>query len=326
MVTISSQRCDSLILSFIQNLDPWLGEYTLAHNPIIPSILNEVFGYIPDYKIYKNDKGEIIGFMNGVYVRGKYVSMPHFSYGGMASKHIDLIKNEESNFQTPFHVRSFHSSSSFYTDEKITAYLRLEGGEESIFPKLKYNIRRQIRIAEENNIIIKHGGRELLDDFLKVYRQNMMRLGSPPQPKMFFETLLGKWENGEAIIFCSYLNGKPVGGNFLLSFGSIIENCWAGTLYEYNKLFVPYLNYSEMIKYAISKGYKIFSFGRSSKNSGTLKFKSHWKPTILQLYYNQDKPINIDLRDMKSILWMYRKIIPEKLNTFIGGVISKYVY
>lgn len=326
MTTISSQRCDEQILSFIQDLNPWLGEYTLAHNPIIPNILNEVFGYTPDYKIYKNDKGEIIGFMNGVYIGKKYVSMPHFSYGGIASKHPDLIEKEESNFQNSFLVRSFHHSSFYYTDEKITAYLNIEGGEEAIFPKLKYNIRRQIRIAAENNIQIKYGGKVLLDDFLKVYRQNMMRLGSPPQPKIFFETLLDKWENGEAVIFCSYLDNKPIGGNFLLSFGNIIENCWAGTLYEYNKLFVPYLNYSEMIKYAISKGYKIFSFGRSSKNSGTLKFKSHWKPNILQLYYNQDKPTSISLKNMKGPLYLYKKIIPERINTFIGEVISKYIY
>jgi len=314
------------ILTFCKGLNIVNCEYSISHNPIIPMILNKVFGYTPEYHIFYDETNNIIGYMPGVLVGNKFVSVPHFSYGGIASKDSSIIKEYECKIDRPYLIRSYNETSKYYDDNKVVAYLNIENGEESIFPQLKYNIRRQIRIATESGIVIKIGKEELLDDFLKVYRKNMFRLGSPPQPAKFFRALLTNWENGEATIVCSYLNdGTPVGGNFLLSFGDIIENCWAGTLYEYNKLFVPYLNYSEMIKYSINKGYKIFSFGRSSKDSGTLKFKKHWNPQIIQIYYNTSSNHKRKIK-INTIHELYKKIIPEDVNTILGSVLTKYIY
>lgn len=324
---ISSTYNNSEFLEFIKNLNPKTGEYTLAHNPVIPKLLQRIFGYSPCYIRYVDDEtGELIGFMNGVTFNGKFISMPHFSYGGVACKNSNIATEIEQNIKGHFEIRSFHHSSKYSSDKKVTAYLDLSGGEDSIFPLLKYNIRRQIRIATENNITVKRGKKELLDDFLKVYYQNMTRLGSPPQPRHFFSTLLDGWENGEATIFCSYYRNKPVGGCFLLSFGDIIENCWAGTLYEYNKIFVPYLVYSEIIKYSIREGYRIFSFGRSSKEGGTLGFKKHWKPEIIQLYFNYSSPLKENLKDNQSLRFLYRKTVPLWVNIWIGKLLTKYIY
>lgn len=315
------------LTEYVSALDPLAHEYTLAHNPVIPVLLHDIFGYVPRYLKYTDERtGELLGFMNGVEFNGKFISVPHFSYGGAACKNPQTAIEIEQSISGDFEIRSFFRSSEYHSDKKVTAYLNLTGGEDSIFPHLKYNIRRQIRIASESGITIKQGGKELLDDFLKVYYRNMTRLGSPPQPKRFFAALLEGWENGEATIFCSYYQGKPVGGCFLLSFGGIIENCWAGTLYEYNKLFVPYLAYSEIIKYAIRRGYKIFSFGRSSKGEGTLGFKKHWKPEILPLYFNQSSPVKDGIKDRKALLSLYKKIVPLWLNIKIGSRITKYIY
>jgi lipid II:glycine glycyltransferase (peptidoglycan interpeptide bridge formation enzyme) len=173
------------------------------------------------------------------------------------------------------------------------------------------------------------GGIELLDDFLTVYYKNMSRLGSPPQPKRFFKAFISQWKYGESIIFCAYKNDKPIGTCFLLSFGAIIENCWASTLFEYNKYFVSYLLYAEIINYSIRKGYKTFSFGRSSKDSGSLNFKKHWKPKIIQIYYNYSKMKPNSLNNLKSsvrLINLYKKFTPQKANVFLGSIISKYIY
>lgn len=324
---ISDTYSWDILDDFVSSLDPVAGEYTLAHNPSIPRILSGLFGYEPQYRKYVDDgTGRMAGFMNGVVIKGRFVSMPHFSYGGAACADPAVAMQIERSVSGEYEIRSFHQSSEYYSDKKVTAYLDLSGGHDSIFPGLKYNVRRQIRIASENGIEVKRGKSELLDDFLKVYRKNMTRLGSPPQPKRFFAALLDGWEHGEATIFCSYYKGKPVGGCFLLSFGGIIENCWAGTLYEYNKLFVPYLAYSEMIKYAIDSGYKVFSFGRSSKGEGTLGFKKHWKPEIKQLYFNQSGPVTGGLRDKKTLLSVYKKIMPQWANVLVGSAVTKYIY
>ncbi len=317
-----------IILQFISSLDVTKYEYTIAHNPIIPHILNKVFGYNPKFVYYYNNDNcdELIGYMPGVIFNYKFISMPHFSYGGIATRNQDLLFNSSQINESKYEIRSFQKYSDYRYEDKVTSYLNLTIGKEEYFSSLKYNIRRQIRIASENNIIIKRGNKELLNDFLEVYEKNMTRLGSPSQPKIFFETVLNEWENGEAVIFCAYLGNKPISVCFMLSFGDIIENCWAGSLFEYNKLYVPYLIYSEMIKYSFSKGYKIFSFGRSTKDSGSLAFKKHWKPQVIQLYFNFDSPLKQGIKEKKYLINIYKKGTNRKINSLIGKYITKYVY
>lgn len=314
------------ILEYFKSLDVTKNEYSIAHNPIIPQILNKIFGYKPKYLCYYSDNSDLIGYMPGVILKNKFISMPHFSYGGIATNSPNLLFNHSQIKESKFEIRSFQKYSDYRYEDKVTSYLNLTIGKEEYFSSLKYNIRRQIRIASENNIIIKRGNKELLNDFLEVYEKNMTRLGSPSQPKIFFETVLNEWENGEAVIFCAYLGNKPISVSFMLSFGDIIENCWAGSLFEYNKLYVPYLIYSEMIKYSFSKGYKIFSFGRSTKDSGSLAFKKHWKPQVIQLYFNFNCPVKQSIKEKKFLIDIYKKVTNRKINSLIGKYITKYVY
>lgn len=317
-----------IISQFISSLDVTKYEYTIAHNPIIPHILNKVFGYNPKFIYYYNNDNcdKLIGYMPGVIFNYKFISMPHFSYGGIATKNQDLLFNPTQINESKFEIRSFQKYSDYRYENKVTSYLDITRDEKDLFSSLKYNVRRQIRISEENGIIIKRGSFELLDDFFKVYNKNMTRLGSPTPPKILFKTILEEWDNGEAIIFCAYYKNKPISVSFMLSFGEIIENCWAGSLFEYNKLFVPYLIYSEMIKYSISKGYKIFSFGRSTKDSGSLAFKKHWKPNVIQLYFNSDLPIKQSIKEKQILINIYKKLTNQKINSILGKCITKYVY
>ncbi len=330
MVVEKSESVDvDLIVNYIANLDPLKGEYTIAHNPIIPQILESIFDYKPRYTLIQNESGELLGFMNGVMFNGKYISVPHFSYGGAATNNIQVAKELESSINGRFEIRSFRKVSSFFSEDKVTSYLNLSLTFDDYFNSLKYNIRRQIRIANENNIIIKFGGLDLLDDFFCVYSKNMSRLGSPPQPKYFFEAFLKKWDSGEVLIFCAYIDNMPVGCSFLLSFGGIIENCWAATLVEYNKYFVPYLLYYNIIKYSFNQKYKVFSFGRSSVDSGSLMFKKHWKPVIVPIYFNyqnMNSGIVHKLKGNVKLVNVFKKHIPENVNNLIGKIITKYVY
>ncbi len=157
----------------------------------------------------------------------------------------------------------------------------------------------------------------------------MYRLGTPPQPKHYFLKILEMWENGEATIACIYEDDSPISVAFLVSFGTIIENCWASTLREYNKYFVNYLLYSEIIKYSYKKNYKVFSFGRSSLNSGTLRFKQHWRPTLMPVYRNFSSPINKNLSMLRGngvLHKVYKFVSPKFLNDSLGYMLTKYLY
>ena len=165
----------------------------------------------------------------------------------------------------------------------------------------------------------------MLEDFFEVYSRSMHRLGSPPQPKSFFRNLLTSEKGCKPKIFCVYLNNSPIAVSFTLSHNTVIESCWAGSLSEYNKYYAMYLLYWTMIEYSIKNNFKLFSFGRSNKESGTLRFKKHWKSETLQLYYNRFGPSVLSLRKMNFTATILKKI-PYNMNLLLGKIFTKYLY
>lgn len=310
-------------LAIIRKLNPLKGEYTIAHNPELPIILNKIFGYKPCYINILSGNG-LTGFVQGCMIGGKFVSTPHFSYGGVVG--LESMPLDYCELLKKYEIRSLKIESRFYDALKVTAYLHLEKDCNLYFKSLKYNVRRQIRIAQENGVYIKRGKLELLDDFFIVYCKNMNYLGFPPQPKYFFRVFLENWTLGDVDIFVAYKNDAPIGCSFLLAFEGIVENCWASTLREYNGIFTPYLMYWELIKYSIEKGNKIFSFGRSSNDSGTLAFKKHWKPDIITVYYNYSSSRSGGIKNSNKLKLIYKKVVPVKLGRMIGCLFTKYLY
>lgn len=297
-------------------------EYTIAHNPILPKLLSNIFNYKQVYyQILSNEN--VIGYLIGCEINNRFVSVPHFSYGGPISTQSVNIRMEK--VINKFEIRSFQKLADNFSVKKIATYICLEKTAEEQLKKFKYNIRRQIKIAK-SELVIKSGNENLLDDFFLVYSQNMRRLGSPPQPKHFFNEFLTNYEFGESLLFCAYYNGICVGGSFYLSYKEIAEICWSATDWEYSKYFVPYLLHWKLIKFAIEQNVKVFSFGRSSENSGTLQFKRHWKPEEKKIYYNYSEPYHSNEVYKRLIAMFWTKFIPTRVGVFLGERFTKYLY
>ena len=65
--------------------------------------------------------------------------------------------------------------------------------------------------------------------------------------------------------------------------------------------------YWEMIKYSIENGMNFFSFGRSTKGSGTHEFKSRWGALEQQLYFNNSE-YSFDIRKLKILSYLWSKL------------------
>ena len=300
-------------------------EYSIGNNIEIPLILENIFKYKKSYLFFYNeDILEAIFF--GSIINNKFVSHPHLSYGGILKS--DEFKLENYKISETFHqieVRGFEKVSKLNVQDKVCSILKLHSDSLKQLSQFKYNVRRQIRISSEKGVIVKSGNFDLLDDFYNVYSKSMHKLGSPPQPKVFFKQFLKNWNNGESIIFCAYYNNKPIASSFTLSYLNVIESCWAGSLPEYNKFFSMYLLYWEMIKTSIEKKYCFFSFGRSSKESGSLRFKNHWKPQTIELYRNQLYLKKGSIKDLKFINNILRSS-PIFINNYLGKIFTKHIY
>lgn len=300
-------------------------EYSIGNNIEIPLILENIFKYKKSYLFfYNNDVLEALFF--GSIINNKFVSHPHLSYGGiLISEKFKLENYKISKLFDQIEIRSFEKITKLNSKDKVCSILKLDSEPLKQLSSFKYNIRRQIRVSSEKGVVIKSGNLNLLEDFYNVYSKSMHKLGSPPQPKYFFKKFLENWVNGEAMIFCAYYNEKPVASSFALSYSNVLESCWAGSLNEYNKYFTMYLLYWEMIKKSIEKKYRFFSFGRSSPESGSLRFKNHWKPQTMELYRNQLYFNKGSIKDLKFINNILRSS-PIFINNLLGKIFTKYIY
>lgn len=304
------------------------GLVTIAHNPTLISFFSKYFGFDGgNYFLCKN-KTEMAAIVLINTSKG-FMSVPHLSYGGFISSNgLNPLEGFEALtglLEGDLEIRSFDKLSEYCFDKKIATYLTLKDEIDAQFSDLTSNMRRKTRKAIKNGMNIQVGGLDLLSDFYSIYKGNMKKLGSPHFSIGFFKCLLESYGRGEAKIFCTYHEGKPIGGAFVLSYLDYFENCWFSTDQRFNGLYTSIYLYWEMIKYAVNGGYKYFSFGRSSENSSLLAFKRHWKPEERRLYFNYSAPQKLQLREQKylSTCWRY---LPGVFTDKLGPIIAERIY
>jgi len=301
---------------------------TIAHNPSLGNVLSKTFGY--KYKFwFIISENETIGVFPSFVINSKIVSIPHFSYGGAFVKkgyedYLSDINNQLINYFKQSEIRSFTKSSKFFTSNKIASFIYLKNAD-IIFNDYSSNHRRKIKKSYKNGLHTKKGGIELLTLYYQIYSRNMHRLGSPPLPYLFFENLLKYYENGDKNIFIAYLGKKPIGAAFVLSFHNFSEDCWLSTDSNYNKLYTSYQLYWEMIKDASQTNKKVFSLGRSSKDSSLHNFKKHWKIEERTIYFNYSFNKKTDIKSFTFLTKIWKKL-PYSLTIKLGHTISKKIY
>ena len=113
----------------------------------------------------------------------------------------------------------------------------------------------------------------------------MRDLGTPVYSKTFFSNILHSFPEHCQIVIV-YMETKPVAAAFLLGYNDTLQIPWASTISDVNHLSMNMLLYWEVLKFAIENRYHYFDFGRSSKNSGTYRFKQQWGAKPKQLYWH----------------------------------------
>ncbi|MEZ4391193.1 MAG: FemAB family PEP-CTERM system-associated protein [Polyangiales bacterium] len=171
-------------------------------------------------------------------------------------------------------------------DDKVLMRLELPSTEEELFKRVGPKLRADIRRPEKEGMSATLGGLELLPEFHRAYASVMRDLGSPCHDEALFAECFTRMP--ERSFFCVVrYEGRPVGGGFLAGMGDTLEIPCAGTLHAMNRLRPNMLLYWTVIREAIRLGYKRFSFGRSSVDTGTYAFKKNWgaEPHPLAYHY-----------------------------------------
>ena len=214
--------------------------------------------------------------------------------------------------------------------QKARMLLELSETSEALMKSFKSKLRSQIKKTMKNGFISRIGGKELIDDFYKVFLINMRDLGSPVHSKALMQNVFEEFGDRSKVLIVSKDN-IPVAGSIFAGFKDTLQNPWSSSLRQYSRLAPNMLLYWTMLEYACDNGYKWFDFGRSTPGEGTYNFKKQWgaKPEPLHWYYVPINSKSLDLDALEktsfSTAIKYWQKLPASVTKFCGPTIRKHI-
>jgi FemAB-related protein (PEP-CTERM system-associated) len=168
--------------------------------------------------------------------------------------------------------------------DKVTLSLPLPPEPEALWKALDAKVRNQVRKGQRENLKVDEGAAELLPDFYAVYARTMRDLGSPPHHKRFFRLITEHF--GQAVqVFVVRADDRPLAASMTLADSQGIRVPWAGNDWRARQSCANMLLYWSMLEDACRRQAPCFDFGRSTRNSGTYRFKVQWGAKEVPLYW-----------------------------------------
>jgi hypothetical protein len=328
----------------------------VSFNPSLRNFFSGFFKWKPYYFLLY-DESHLVGVFPLIDTGRKFVSLPHFSYGGLIQSNtvhqnallliqtlVRLIGEEKpqsgflafqcdkqkfeksitNSLSESLFIRSLWDFQGAEKSHKVCSFVELPESEVEMLKLLSSNLRRKIRKTIANGLEAKQGGVELLDDFYDVYAHNMHRLGSPVFSKSFFQALFENYQHDKIRIFLSTINGKTVGAAFLMSYFGFFENTWFSTNKNFKKYQVSDHLHWQMIQFAIENKGEIYSMGRSTRFESVHNYKKHWPVTDHPLYHVESQK-GLQLKNHKWLATIW-KTIPYAITLRLGPMLVRHIY
>ncbi len=340
---------EQISITLLTNEDDTWNQYvesssaaSLYHRTEWKHLINDVFGHECYYFYASNNDKKITGILPLVRLKSRLfgdfmVSMPYFNIGGAvansmlieqnlmqaANKYAEKIGSDHIEYRDDISRPGLAVRS-----EKVNMILSLPDNKDNLWDGFTAKLRSQIKRAMREKTTVRIGGEECLNNFYDVFSRNMRDLGTPVYSKSFFSKILQKFPEHSKIIIV-HLNNRPVAAAFLLGYKDILEIPWASTIKDVNHLSMNMLLYWEVLKFAIKNQYQYFDFGRSSKNSGTFRFKQQWGAKPKQMYWHYWLAENVELPKLNpdnpkfALAISVWKRLPVIITKWLGPLIVK---
>jgi serine/alanine adding enzyme len=160
-------------------------------------------------------------------------------------------------------------------EHKVNMTRPMPGDPDRLWQELDKDVRYQIRKAERSGLTIESGGVERLGSFYDIFAMRMRDLGSPVHAPEFLAAVLEHF-GARARVLLVQRGQATIGGLITVAFKDRLTVPWASCLKEYFSLCPNMLLYWEAMRRACIDGFRRFDFGRSSRDSGTHRFKCQW--------------------------------------------------
>jgi FemAB-related protein (PEP-CTERM system-associated) len=149
---------------------------------------------------------------------------------------------------------------------------------ERIPRKTRAAIRKSLSFGLESRIATGTG------KFEDLYARNLRRLGTPCFPSKHFAGIFRHF-GGRADIREVVHEGKVAAAVLTFYFRDQVIPYYGASDPEFNPLQPNNFMYFDLIRWAGSRGYGVFDFGRSKMVSGSFDFKAHWGMEMRRLPY-----------------------------------------
>lgn len=222
---------------------------------------------------------------------------------------------------------------------------RVDSGHDRHKQDLYYTFRKNISSVDDDNLKaiprkqramvrkgIKAGLTRQIDKdpyrFYPLYSESVRNLGTPVMPVSYYELLLSVFGDQVEIVTIEH-QGKAVCSVLNFYFRDEVMPYYGGGGDAARQLKANDLMYWEVMKRAVEREVKVFDFGRSKRDTGSFRFKTHWgfEPTPLSyecLLINADQPPNLNPTNPKYRYFITAwKHLPLKVSQAIGPFLAK---
>lgn len=265
----------------------------LGHAAAWARILRESYGLASHYLAVRDASGALAGVLPLIGFRTlrrrlELVSMPFLDTGGVlavdaaAERSLlagarDLARGLGARALELRQLTPLREGPPAPEQSRVDLVLQLEAEEETQWKALGAKVRNQTRKATQAGLVPATAGcaRERVAGFFAPFAVNMRDLGSPAHARRFFEVAADAF--GDRLSIHLAQSGEtPVGGLVAIDYAGTVTVPWASTLRSERARCPNNLIYWEAIRWAIARRAHAFDFGRSPRDSGTLRFKLGW--------------------------------------------------
>ena len=202
----------------------------------------------------------------------------------------------------------------------------LRQDEEQIWSHIHSKHRNSIRRAEKSGVIVKHGGRELLEDYVSIDRETWERSSKKALGRSFFEDMVeGLKEN--VILFIAYKEEKPQSGA-IFYYSSPMSYYMYGASVNHPEPGATNFLHWKAIQYMKMKQVKEYSFvgcrigeDEDSKFHNIQRFKARFGGELKQVYLFK---VIINARKYQLFKSLYQWKNKTEMTDAIDEEISKW--
>ncbi len=179
----------------------------------------------------------------------------------------------------PDQVLGFHPLKRF-----VTFTQQVGPDEQAILESIPRKTRYMVRKALKEDFSTRRR-KDLSEDFLRLYLENLRKLGTPAFPEKHFQQLFANFA-GMIDIREVLKDDKVVSAVLSLYFQDQMLPYYGASDPSVNAAAPNNYMYFDQMRWGGQNGYRVFDFGRSKKESGgSYDFKSHWGMMERELPY-----------------------------------------